>query len=87
MSIAQDDFDRWLGLDVEEYLKGHEPPSIQLAGATLLEKWCVNLVYERFETPSVILLKEAMSLTGHVTAHEGNRPRNRVVPRQTFRSL
>lgn len=49
--------------------QGHAPRSTQLARAPLLEKWHVNLVCERIETPSCILLKNAMSLTGHVTGH------------------
>jgi hypothetical protein len=69
MSLAQDDLDRCLRLDVEDYFKGHEPRSIELARAPLLKNWCVNLVCERIETPSSILLKTAMSLTGHVTGH------------------
>jgi hypothetical protein len=69
MSLAQDDLDRWLRLDVEDYFKGHEPRSIELARAPRLKNWCVNLVCERIETPSSILLKTAMSLTGHVTGH------------------
>ena len=69
MSLAQDDLDRWLRRDVESYFKGHEPRSIELARAPLLKDWRVNLVCERIETPSFIVLTNAMSLSGHVTGH------------------
>jgi hypothetical protein len=69
MSLSQDYLDRWLQLDVESYFKGHEPRSIELARAPLLNNRRVNLVCERFETPSVIVLNNAMSLSGHVTGH------------------
>lgn len=49
--------------------QGHEPRSIELAGAPLLEKWRVNLVCECTETPSLVLLNNAMSLTGRVIGH------------------
>lgn len=69
MLLAQDDFDRWLRLAVVGDFKGHEPRSIERARAPLLEKWHVNLACERIETASFILLNNAMSFTGHVTAH------------------
>lgn len=69
MSLAQDYLDGCLKLDVEGYFKGYEPRSIELARAPLLEKWHVNLVCERTETSSFLPLKNAMSLTGQVTAH------------------
>jgi hypothetical protein len=69
MSLAQDDLDRSLRLDVESYFKGHEPRSIELARAPLLKNWRVNLVCELIETPSIIVLKNAMSLSGHVIGH------------------
>jgi hypothetical protein len=69
VSLAQDDLDRRLRLEVEGYFKGHEPRSIGLARAPLLKNWRVNLVCERIETPSFVVLKNAMSLTGYVTGH------------------
>lgn len=71
MSLVQDHFDRVLRLDVERYLKGQGPRPVELASAPLLERWCVNLVYERIETASSVLFKDAMSLSGHVAKRPG----------------
>jgi hypothetical protein len=68
MSLAQDHLDRWLTLDVERCFKGQEPRLGELARAPLVEKWQMNLVCELMETPSFIQLKNAMSLTGHLSA-------------------
>lgn len=69
MSLAQDYLDRWLKCDVESYLRGHEPRPIELELAPRLESWRVDLARERTETPSLIVLKEAMLLTGQVSSH------------------
>jgi hypothetical protein len=71
MSLAQDDFDRWLKRDIEDYLRGKAPSALALAESPLIEDWRIDLVYETTEDPSSILVEDAMVLTGGVERSGG----------------
>jgi hypothetical protein len=50
MSLARDDLDRRLRLEVEGYFKGQEPTSIELARAPLVEQWRGDVAHRPYVT-------------------------------------